>query len=48
VDERIRGTLVVNGDDAAFDEVKYMVANEDSLVQHSFCKSPVRARPSRA
>jgi hypothetical protein len=31
VDERIRGTLVVNGDDAASDEVKYIVANEDSF-----------------
>jgi hypothetical protein len=31
VDERIRGTLVVNGDDAAYDEVKYIVANEDSF-----------------
>ena len=31
VDERIRGTLVVNGDDSAFDEVKYIVANEDSF-----------------
>jgi hypothetical protein len=31
VDERIRGTLIVNGDDAASDEVKYIVANEDSF-----------------
>ena len=31
MNERIRGTLVVNGDPGEFDEVKYVVANEDSF-----------------
>jgi hypothetical protein len=42
VDERIRGTLVVNGDDAAFDEVKYMVANEDSFYYALHTRQEVR------
>ena len=42
VDERIRGTLVVNGDAAAFDEVKYIVANEDSFYYALHTKQEVR------
>jgi hypothetical protein len=42
VDERIRGTLVVNGDDAAFDEVKYLVANEDSFYYALHTRQEVR------
>jgi hypothetical protein len=42
VDERIRGTLVVNGDDAAFDEVKYIVANEDSFYHALHTRQEVR------
>jgi hypothetical protein len=42
VDERIRGTLVVNGDDAAFDEVKYIVANEDSFYHALNTRQEVR------
>jgi hypothetical protein len=42
VDERIRGTLVVNGDDVAFDEVKYMVANEDSFYYALHTRQEVR------
>jgi hypothetical protein len=42
VDERIRGTIVVNGDDAAFDEVKYMVANEDSFYYALHTRQEVR------
>jgi hypothetical protein len=42
VDERIRGTLVVNGDDAAFDEVKYIVANEDSFYYALHTRQEVR------
>jgi hypothetical protein len=42
VDERIRGTVVVNGDDAAFDEVKYIVANEDSFYYALHTRQEVR------
>jgi hypothetical protein len=42
VDERIRGTVVVNGDDAAFDEVKYLVANEDSFYYALHTRQEVR------
>lgn len=42
VDERIRGTLVVNGDDSAFDEVKYLVANEDSFYYALHTRQEVR------
>jgi hypothetical protein len=42
VDERICGTLVVNGDDAAFDEVKYLVANEDSFYYQLQTQQEVR------
>ena len=42
VDERIRGTLVVNGDAAAFDEVKYIVANEDSFYHALHTRQEVR------
>ena len=42
VDERIRGTLVVNGDAAAFDEVKYIVANEDSFYYALHTRQEVR------
>lgn len=42
VDERIRGTLVVNGDDSAFDEVKYLVANEDSFYYTLHTRQEVR------
>jgi hypothetical protein len=42
VDERIRGTLVVNGDDAASDEVKYIVANEDSFYYALHTRQEVR------
>jgi hypothetical protein len=42
VDERIRGTLVVNGDDTAFDEVKYIVANEDSFYHALHTRQEVR------
>jgi hypothetical protein len=42
VDERIRGTVVVNGDDAAFDEVKYVVTNEDSFYHALHTRQEVR------
>lgn len=42
VDDRVRGTLVVNGDDAAFDEVKYIVANEDSFYYQLHTRQEVR------
>jgi hypothetical protein len=42
VDERIRGTLVVNGDDAASDAVKYIVANEDSFYYALHTRQEVR------
>lgn len=42
VNERIRGTLVVNGDDSAFDEVKYIVANEDSFYHALHTRQEVR------
>ena len=42
VDERICGTLVVNGDDAASDEVKYIVANEDSFYYALHTRQEVR------
>jgi pimeloyl-ACP methyl ester carboxylesterase len=42
VDERIRGTLVVNGDDSAFDEVKYLVTNEDSFYYALHTRQEVR------
>ena len=42
VDERIRGTLVVNGDAGVFDEVKYIVANEDSFYYALHTRQEVR------
>ena len=42
VDERIRGTLVVNGDAGVFDEVKYLVANEDSFYYALHTRQEVR------
>jgi autotransporter-associated beta strand protein len=42
VDERIRGTLLVNGDESSFDEVKYIVANDDSFYYALHTRQEVR------
>lgn len=41
-DERVRATVVVNGVDAGSDEVKYIVANEDSFFYHLQNRREVR------
>jgi hypothetical protein len=42
-DERIRATVVVGGVDRGFDEVKYIIANEDSFFYHLQTKQEVRS-----
>jgi|GEM_PF-4520722 len=41
-DERIRTTVVLNGQDFGFDEVKYLVANEDSFFYQLQTRQEVR------
>lgn len=42
VNERIRGTLLVNGDENSFDEVKYIDANDDSFYYALHTRQEVR------